>query len=272
MTQINAHKSFSIAILLVLYAVFMSGVIQAQDQSDEFIQLSGDGTLRRIHVPVLMYHYISEIPADADKYRINLTVPPDLFHAHMDFLASNGYSVVSLYEINDALLTGTPLPEKPVALTFDDGHLDHYVTVFPILQRHQFTGTFFIITDLADLNHSDYLSWAHITEMAQAGMHMESHTRNHGTLIDRDADYMIYQILGSFNRLEQQLQHTPQMFCYPGGKYDEATLSFLQTTHIQRAVTTQHGVYHTTDNTLEMPRVRMTNETGIAALAALLAP
>src|SRR5512145_2670236 len=41
-----------------------------------------DGTLRRIRVPILMYHYVSNLPADADQYRVDLTIIPELFRAH----------------------------------------------------------------------------------------------------------------------------------------------------------------------------------------------
>jgi hypothetical protein len=60
------------------------------------------------------------------------------------------------------------------------------------------------------------------------------------------------------------------MFCFPGGRYDDLTLTVLRTMPVWRAVTTQNGVFHTTDNTLELPRLRITNDTGVAGLAMLL--
>lgn len=35
-----------------------------------------DGVARTVKVPILMYHYISVPPADADIYRVDLSVPP----------------------------------------------------------------------------------------------------------------------------------------------------------------------------------------------------
>ena len=38
-----------------------------------------DGVQRQVRVPILMYHYLSNPPDDADRYRRDLSVPPELF-------------------------------------------------------------------------------------------------------------------------------------------------------------------------------------------------
>jgi peptidoglycan/xylan/chitin deacetylase (PgdA/CDA1 family) len=230
----------------------------------------GDGTLRRIRVPILMYHRVSEVPPDADVYRIDLTVVPEVFRAHMQYLHDEGYHPISLYDLHDALLRGTPLPPNPVALTFDDGYIDHYMTVLPTLQEYGFTGTFFIITGYADANNPDYLNWAQIREMSDAGMSMEPHTKTHLGLIGRDHDFLVYEVLGSFESIAMHTGRQPRMFAYPGGDYDDAALQMLEALATWRAVTTQRGALHTTDNLLEVPRVRVSGDTGVVGLAHLL--
>jgi peptidoglycan/xylan/chitin deacetylase (PgdA/CDA1 family) len=105
-----------------------------------------DGTIRRIRVPILMYHYVSPLPPDADDIRAGLTVSPETFRSHIEFLKSEGYETISLYEMNTALEYGLELPEKPIVLTFDDSYTDHYQYVFPVLKEFGYTGTFFVIT------------------------------------------------------------------------------------------------------------------------------
>jgi hypothetical protein len=56
-----------------------------------------DGVVRTLRVPILMYHYLSTPPADADIYRRDLSVSPELFAAHLDRLLAEGYTAVSLY-------------------------------------------------------------------------------------------------------------------------------------------------------------------------------
>jgi peptidoglycan/xylan/chitin deacetylase (PgdA/CDA1 family) len=239
--------------------------------ADAVPQVRGDGTLRRMRVPILMYHYISVPPRNADGYRINLSLDPAVFRQHLEYFRENGFSTISLYDLDAALVEGVPLPAKPVILTFDDGYLDNYTNAFPLLQEFDMQGTFFIITGLADQNAAGYMNWAQIEEMAQAGMWLESHTKTHADLRGREYDFLVYELLGSIESLAAHVgNEQPRMFCYPGGKYDAKTLEVIRTTPIWRAVTTEFGATHTTDNAYQLPRLRISNETGVSGLDYLL--
>lgn len=255
---------------LIIACLSLSLAVSAQEHNNIRDAIEGDGTLRRIQVPVLMYHYVSELPEGADAIRQGLTLHPAIFQQHIEYLAENGYHTVSLYEIDEALENGTPLPENPVALTFDDGYIDAYTEVFPVLEAHEMIGTFFIITQFADDNLPQYMNWEQITEMATAGMSMEGHTKTHPTLNGRDYDFLVFQVMGSLESLEVHTGFVPRIFAYPVGRYDEETLIFMDSTPVERAVTTEIGTYHTTDNRYAMSRMRITNETGVAGLAYLL--
>lgn len=244
--------------------------LSAQGNQNTWQEIEGDGTLRRLRVPVLMYHYVSPLPAGADAIRRGLTLDPVIFRQHIDYLDTNGYNTVSLYEIDDALENGSELPPNPVVLTFDDGYIDAYTEVFPVLQAHNMTGTFFIITEFADENLPGYMNWGQIAEMAEAGMSMEAHTKSHATLNERDFDFMVFQVMGSLESLVVYSGQIPRMFAYPVGRYDEDTLRFMESTPVERAVTTQIGTIHTTDNRFEMLRMRITDQTGVAGLIYLL--
>jgi peptidoglycan/xylan/chitin deacetylase (PgdA/CDA1 family) len=271
-------KTKRVVRLFVLYSVVIGCVVAgflmlplpAASQDNPATPPAWDGTLRRINVPILMYHYVSELPADADQYRQDLTISPAVFQAHMQYLWNNGYTTISLYQLNDALMRGTPLPVKPVVLTFDDGYIDHYVNVFPVLKQYNFTATFFIITGMPDGNDSEYVSWQQIREMSDAGMSMESHTKTHSDLRGRAYDFLVYELLGSMQSLQAYTGKEPHMFAYPIGHYDDNTLAVLQTLPVWRAVTTQPGALETTDNALELPRIRIHGTTGVNGLASLL--
>ena len=246
-------------IIIILLTIFLIGLISYADD-----------TIRRVRVPILMYHYVSLLPPDADDIRQGLTVSPETFRQHIEFLSSEGYTSISLYEINEALEYGKSLPSKPIILTFDDSYIDHYTYAFPILQEFGFTGTFFVITDFSDNQNPNHMTWEQIKEMSGAGMSMESHTKSHKTLVDKSYDFLVWEIIGSIEAIETHTGQRPGIFSFPVGKYDEETLKTLDTTSIIRAVTTEYGTFHTMHDAILSPRLRVTGEMGVAGLRHLL--
>ncbi|MCA9973765.1 MAG: polysaccharide deacetylase family protein, partial [Anaerolineales bacterium] len=197
-----------------------------------------------LKVPILMYHYVSVPPEDADIYRTDLSVTPDNFRAQMAYLAQNGYTTIDFYDLSRAIVGRQELPPKPVILTFDDGYVDNYVNAFPILREYGLTGTFFVVTEFIDNGRAGYLTWEMVAEMAAAGMRFESHSRSHPDLSGQPRDYLIWQILGSQETLAHHLGYTPRYFSYPAGSYDDETVMLLQELDFWGAVVTSGGKWH----------------------------
>lgn len=231
------------------------------------------GTLTEtVRVPILMYHYVSDPPADADKYRIDLSVSPANFREQMGYLAENGYNTIDFYDLMMALSGSQPLPPNPVILTFDDGYVDNYEYAFPILEEFGLKGTFFIITEYVDFGNPHHMSWPMIEEMAAAGHRIESHTKTHPNLSALDWDGQLYQLLGSQQTLAAHLGYTPRFLCYPGGRYNEETLILLQELGYWGAVTTQSGKEHSFANRYEWQRMRIRNNTYLPEFAGIVRP
>lgn len=208
-------------------------------------------------VPILMYHYVSDLPPDADYYRRDLTVTPENFEAQLEHLANAGYHTATLTDLYLHLTQGYPLPEKPVVLTFDDGYIDAYEVVFPLLLDYGFTGTFFVLATPAHFEWESYLTWGQMKEMSDAGMDIQAHGRDHVDLRGRSYDYLVYQILGIQEAIHYHTGRLPRFFCYPSGQYDASVIAVLKSTNYWGAVTTQWGARHTRENLFEMPRVRI---------------
>lgn len=229
-----------------------------------------DGQQRRLTVPILMYHHVQVPPEGADVFERDLSVLPDNFAAQLAYLRDNGYTSISLYDLQYALTQGRPLPERPIILTFDDGYIDNYNHAYPLLRQHGFTGTFFIVTDFVDNGNPAYMSWGQIEEMAAAGMDMEPHSRDHADLRHRDHDFLVWQILGPRLTLEAHTGRQPRFFAYPSGHYDEAAVRVLQEAGFWGAVVTAYGVDHSLDEAYALSRIRMRGGYSLATFASLL--
>jgi len=256
-----------IAIIIILLITSQSQIV-AQNSNTGIEDF--DGTLRRIQIPILMYHYVGELPNDADDIRRGLTVSETRFREQLDYLKDNGYQTISLAELDNSLTIGNALPNKPVILSFDDGHDDHIQTVYPILIEYGYIGTFFIVTNFADHQREAYMTWDDIQILAEAGMDVQAHTKSHFNLQSRDHDFYVYEIVGSVESLEIHLNQDINFLAYPAGRYDEATLTFMEVSGLSRAVTTEFGMVHTTDNRFQLSRVRITESVGYAGMAQLL--
>lgn len=232
--------------------------------------LQPDGVTRTVTVPILMYHYLSTSPANADIYRRDLSVSPELFGAHLDRLQAEGYTTIRLYDLVAYLQQGTPLPPKPVILTFDDGYRDNYENAFPLLRARQMTATFFVVMEFINQERPEYLTWAMVREMYAGGMSIEVHGVDHTTLRKRSRADLEFQALRSYETLQNLLGVRPRFLSYPAGEYDADTIAVFQAAGYWAAVTTVQGATHHSDQLFELRRVRIRNTTTADELVRLL--
>ena len=230
-----------------------------------------DGVVRQARVPILMYHYLSQPPPGADRYRRDLSVSPALFEQHLAYLQAEGYQSITLYDLLHHLTQGAPLPHKPVIITFDDGYRDNYDNAFPLLQQYGFDATFFVLVEVTNQGEAEYLTWDMMREMLAAGMDIECHARVHEYLPDNDDARLIWQVLGCREALESQLGQRPRFISYPSGRFDERVAAFFTSDNYWGGITTQQGTLHSSDALFQLKRLRVRNSTTVEELAELLA-
>jgi peptidoglycan/xylan/chitin deacetylase (PgdA/CDA1 family) len=204
-----------------------------------------------------MYHYLSAPPSGADAIRTDLSVSPALFESHLAYLRQAGYETISLSQLSYALSQESDLPANPIVITFDDGYRDNYQHAFPLLRKYGYSATVFVFTQVIDTNNVNYLSWEMVKEMHQGGMEFGSHSYRHSDLRGRDVDFLVYEILGSKEAIEERTQEPVRFFSYPSGRYDELAIRVLESANFWGAVTTQWGARQSFEARFEMPRIRV---------------
>jgi peptidoglycan/xylan/chitin deacetylase (PgdA/CDA1 family) len=216
-----------------------------------------DGIVRTANVPILMYHYISIPPAGADAVRRDLSVSPQVFAEQLQYLKDNGYQSISLDDLNRHLQLGDPLPEKPIILTFDDGYRDNYEFAFPLLVKYGFTGAFFLVTEPIDKGDDAYLTWPQVALMSRMGMDMEPHSYTHPDLSGQPLDYVVWQVIGSKEAIEERTGKTCRFFAYPSGQYDQQVVDVLRSAYFWGALASRAGTEHSSDGMFDLARVRV---------------
>ena len=92
----------------------------------------------------------------------------DKLREQLQTIKDNGYTTLTMSELNDYLFKNKPIPEKSVIITFDDGYRDNYTNAFPILKEFNMNATIFVISSY--INRDLYLTSDEIKEMSDYGI------------------------------------------------------------------------------------------------------
>ncbi len=143
-----------------------------------------------IDVPILMYHSVCV----NDKVHSDYYITPEKLESDLRYLQEKGYAAVFISEIADYAEGKGDLPEKPIALTFDDGYYNWLTDVLPLLERYGMKATFHVVGEYAEQEAAaqhrspaySYLTWEEIKTLSESGLaEIGSHTWGMHTLDDR---------------------------------------------------------------------------------------
>jgi peptidoglycan/xylan/chitin deacetylase (PgdA/CDA1 family) len=182
-------------------------------------------------IPILTYHRVHpdhETTVPDDQGRVNLGE----FRRQMEYLVAQGVKTVTHHDLAGWLHGGEALPDRPVAIDFDDNRLNIFENAFPILQEHGFRATVFTVTDLADrkplpaMDIYPAMTWEHLEQLRDAGWCIAPHTRRHLFLTGpqkgvRDLDEVRDEMAGSLERVRTVMGIDAPYFAYPAGFWDE---------------------------------------------------
>ena len=112
---------------------------------------------------------------DEDKGIYNIT--PEEFAAQMQALDDWGYTTITITQLIQALSEGGYIPERPIVITFDDGHLSVYQNAFPIMYEHGFIGVTYLVCNY--IGGENFKTVVQIQAMVYAGWEVGSHSFTH---------------------------------------------------------------------------------------------
>jgi len=216
-------------------------------------------------IPVLTYHAITEDPAVAAANDLYITTAT--FERQIVQILVYGYTPIFAKDMDK------PLPGKPIVITFDDGYLDNYTLMYPILQEHGVKATVFVVGRHLDEEYFNFFTWEQARTMLASGLvDIQSHTYDlhRDPFLDRAAGTSEAEhsavILGDADRLDavfmRELGYIPTVIAYPHGRHDRHTLAAYRDRYAF-GFTVNHGVAYLRNDSLTLPRIRMTEETVI---------
>jgi peptidoglycan/xylan/chitin deacetylase (PgdA/CDA1 family) len=216
-------------------------------------------------VPILMYHVIAPSPAGAAFPE--LFVQPDDFTGQMHWLAAHGYHAVTLHQVYEYWLRGTPLPPLPIVLSFDDGTLGQDTHALPVLRRLHWPGVLNLKVNALKSRYT--LPPWRVHQMLVAGWELDAHTITHPDLTHVDDAQLWREVNGSRVELQHMFHVPVDFFCYPSGRYDARVIDAVRRAGYLGATTTNYGLAHPRD-IYTLSRVRINGSDHLSGFARKL--
>lgn len=205
---------------------------------------------------ILTYHSI-------DASGSPISVSPEVFRAHCQFLASRKVRVLPL-----ASLFEDPAADDVVALTFDDGFANFATEAAPCLEAHGLPSTVFVVTDhvggsndwggrvSSNVPHLPLLGWDDLLSLQHRGVTLGAHTRRHRLLTDLRGNELLDEVQGGIDRLASVAGRRPEAFAYPYGAVDSVVAAVVRGASVWGCTTELRALGRREDRAL-LPRLDM---------------
>lgn len=193
-----------------------------------------------VKVPIILYHnFVTTVP-DIDSDNFNYINTPQSFEENIKVLLENGYTIISMKELNDAYNGKIELPEKPILIHFDDGYYSNYEYVYPILKKYNVKASIYVVTDKVgkEIDGIKYLGWKECLEMQNSGLvEIYSHSKKHVFYDGLSIREVRNDVIESYKVIESNLgKKGLKVFVYPYGAYTKGTVWILKLSGIDMQV------------------------------------
>jgi peptidoglycan/xylan/chitin deacetylase (PgdA/CDA1 family) len=207
---------------------------------------------------MLTYHAVEDGPAP-------LCIAPARFRSQLDELADLGAATLTVSQVVAALRDGT-LPDRAVAITFDDGCASAVRAAVPDLVERGMTATFFCVaghlggwndwsTQPIGVPRLELASAAELGETARLGFEIGAHGMEHAPLGEAGASVARRELHDAKSLLEAAVDKTVCSVAYPYGVLPSRAAAALTADLYDAACTTHPGRVVADSDPLALPRV-----------------
>lgn len=220
----------------------------------------------RAHIPVLLYHSVSDRPAE----RIaEFSLSVDEFRRQVEAIAASGREALPVSALAERLAAGDRAStENLVCVTFDDGWADHLAAA-ETLAAAGIPATVYVTSGFLD--QADMLSHDGLRELAAIpGIEIGAHSVSHPRLDELSRTSIEYEVRASKTALEDELSFGVNTFAYPHGAYDRRVRETVIEAGFASATAVKNALSHAADDRFAIARWSVLRRHGLGTLSDVL--
>lgn len=222
----------------------------------------------------MMYHWVDDRLGD----RLRLYgVTPRALGSQIRWMKAAGYRSCTLEEMLDHVEGRSPLRDRAVLVTFDDGYRDNIENAGPLLEAAGWSAVVFVVVDRVggvnawDAKHGDppreLASWDEIRRTDGRTFRFEVHSRTHPELPLVDRTRAVDEIAGAKERFEDAVGREAICFSYPHGAFNLDLEAIVRDAGYRVAVTDRMGRNRPGEHPLRIRRTMVTSRDIFATFA-----
>jgi len=142
--------------------------------------------------------------------------------AQLKALADSGYHSILPDQLYAYLHAGTPLPARPVMISFDDTRAEHFSIAAPLLQQYGFKGVFFVMT--VPIGKPGYMTASQIKALSDMGHAIGAHTWDHPHAANIRSSDIETQFRNPRRHLENVTGRPVYYIAYPFGEWNDSVI------------------------------------------------
>jgi peptidoglycan/xylan/chitin deacetylase (PgdA/CDA1 family) len=216
-------------------------------------------------IPILLYHSIPREPDARDRF----SVAREPFATHLDAIVESGRIPLTIGEIARGLRGEQPLPDRAMAITFDDCY-ENTPEAIELLGERDLRATVYVTTGQigtrAMIGHDQLRLLADRSDAVELGAHSVTHPR----LDELSPSKIESEVNDSKRHLEQLLGRPVETFAYPYGAYDRRVREAVVDAGFQSAVAVKNALSHDEDDPWAIARWTVRRTTDAQRIAQLL--
>ena len=226
-------------------------------------------------VPILVYHSISSKASRAFR---RFALDRALLREHAAFLVGSGYHSVTITEL--ATQPWGKLPERCVALTFDDAFGDFADSALPVLHEYGLTATLYVPTAYVGWTSAwleregeanrRIVGWRELQDIADAGIECGAHSHRHRELDCLSPGRLEEEVRLPKQILEDHLGREVHTFAYPYGYHRRAVRSAVAASGYLGACAVGNFTATAQSDRFALPRLSVEHGADADRLARLL--